>query len=91
MGAQATGGTWMWAGARPAQAAGAGCLRWQVSTTPASTSSHSLQALVMICASAGRWPVPAPARVAAAEQLCCMNEPIVAQHTVPTVQTAQLL
>ena len=27
------GGTWMWAGARPAPASGAGCLHWLVSTT----------------------------------------------------------
>ena len=36
----AAGLTWMWAGARLATAAGAGCLRWLVSTTPASASSR---------------------------------------------------
>ena len=41
---QAAGGTWMWEGARPEQAAGAGCLRWLVSTTPASANSPRLQA-----------------------------------------------
>ena len=34
----------MWAGARPAPAAGAGCLRWLVSTTQASASSPRLRA-----------------------------------------------
>ena len=42
---QAAGLTWMWAGARPAPAAGAGCLRWLVSTTLASASSPHLWAL----------------------------------------------
>ena len=41
----AAGGTWMWAGARPAPAVGAGCLRWSVHTTPACTISPSLLAL----------------------------------------------
>ena len=41
---QAAGLTWMWAGARPAPAAGAGCLRWLVSTTQASASSPCLRA-----------------------------------------------
>ena len=40
----AAGGTWMWAGARPAPAVGASCLCWLVSTTPASASSPSLWA-----------------------------------------------
>ena len=40
----AAGLTWMWAGARLATAAGAGCLRWLVSTTPASASSPRLRA-----------------------------------------------
>ena len=35
MNEQAAGWTWMWVGARPAPAAGAGCLHWSVSTRPA--------------------------------------------------------
>ena len=42
---QAAGGTWMWAGARPEQAAGACCLLWLVSTMQASVSSPHLRAL----------------------------------------------
>ena len=89
---QAAGGIWMRAGARPAPAAGAGLLRWPVSTTPASASSPRLgrgrQRRPLMCARAGRGPALAPALVADAEPPCCINEPFVAPLYL---QTAQLL
>ena len=49
-----------------------------------------------MCASTRLGPAPAPARVADAEQPCCINEPFVALHTVvvvtvPTVCTVTVM
>ena len=58
----------MQAGARPAPAAGAGCLRWLVRTTPAGSNSpvfgRGRPRQPLMCARAGRVPAPAPAHVA---------------------------
>ena len=67
--------------------AAAGCLRWPVSTMQASASSCRLWALAPapaadVCPRRARGP--APALFADAEPPCCINEPFVAQHTVPT-------
>ena len=49
-----------------------------------------------MCTSTRLGPAPAPARVADAEQPCCINEPFVTQHTVvvvtvPTVCTVTVM
>ena len=47
--------------------------------------------LPLMCTGAGRRPTPAPAPVAGAEPPCYINEPFVAQHTVPTDCTVTVL
>ena len=79
------------AGARPAQAAGSGFLRWLISTMPASASAPVFGRWCpprqLMCACAGRGPAPAPALVADAKQPCCINEPYVAPLYLQTAQS----
>ena len=88
---QAAGGTWMWAGATPAPAAGSGCLRgWSAPRRPARALpvfGRGRQRRPLMCTSAGSGPEPAPVYRQAALLYRCT----ICSSTVPTDCTVTVM